>query len=60
MRVKKHKVEDSKIMIEAMKESLEESPIEIRNCINDCKDLLDNFESISMKHVNRKLTKAHI
>lgn len=54
MGIKKIVVEgDSKITIEALKEPLEECHTEIRNCINDCKNPLNNFDNVILNHVSR-------
>lgn len=54
MGVKKLIVEgDSKIVIDAMKEPLEECQTDIRNCISDCKGQFKYFDIIIMQHVCR-------
>lgn len=42
---------DAKIIIEALKNLLEEVPNKIRNYIAECKELLKNFESFIIQHV---------
>lgn len=49
---------DSKVVIETMKESLEECPNEIRNCIQDCKELFKAFDHIFLQHVIRSKNKV--
>lgn len=54
MGVKKVIIEsNAKIVIEALKNPLEEASNEIRNCIDECKELLKNFESFIILHVSR-------
>lgn len=52
---------DSKNVIEALKEPLEESPIEIRNCIAECKELFQCFEIIKLQYASMNNNKvAHL
>lgn len=52
---------DSKITIDALKEPLEEWQIEIRNCINDCKELFKHFDNITLQVIRRTKNKvAHL
>lgn len=53
MNVKKPVIGQSKIIIQALKEEPKECPIEIRNCIEDCKALVLQFEFVDFQHVTR-------
>lgn len=54
MGVKKIIVEgDAKIVTEALRNPLEEALNEIRNCIDECKELLKNFDNFIIQHASR-------
>lgn len=49
---------DSKVVIEAIKEPLEECPNDTRNYIQECKEFFKAFDHICLQHANRSNNKV--